>query len=205
MRTAVESPRRDESTVELVLQDLDFIVEDALRLEFVVVGDAPDVAPPTTSTTTTTTTVPPVEDDAADAGSSVTTTPSPSTTSATTSTTISTAPVDDTDDVAEPPIDADPSIITTVRVGVHPAIETRVGAAVLRTGPVIPSALGEAMDTVEVEVSRYADVDPDTGERRLKVTTPMRVSGDKGSDTSRDPRDTGTRPLPHHGLTPARR
>ena len=170
----------DESTVELVLQDLDFIVEDALRLEFVVVGDAPDVAPPTTSTTTTTTTVPPVEDDAADAGSSVTGTPSPSTTSATTSTTTSTAPVDDTDDVAEPPIDADPSIITTVRVGVHPAIETRVGAAVLRTGPVIPSALGEAMDTVEVEVSRYADVDPDTGERRLKVTTPMRVSGDKG-------------------------
>ena len=170
----------DESTVELVLQDLDFIVEDALRLEFVVVGDAPDVAPPTTSTTTTTTTVPPVEDDAADAGSSVTTTPSPSTTSATTSTTTSTAPVDGTDDVAEPPIDADPSIITTVRVGVHPAIETRVGAAVLRTGPVIPSALGEAMDTVEVEVSRYADVDPDTGERRLKVTTPMRVIGDKG-------------------------
>ena len=31
----------DTSTVELVLQDLDFIVEDALRLEFVVVGDAP--------------------------------------------------------------------------------------------------------------------------------------------------------------------
>ena len=170
----------DESTVELVLQDLDFIVEDALRLEFVVVGDAPDVAPPTTSTTTTTTTTPAPENDEADAdnGSSVSSTPSPSAASTTTSTEPDN--VDDRADVADPASEADPSIITTVRVGVHPAIETRVGAAVLRTGPVIPSALGEAMDTVEVEVSRYAEVDPDTGERRLRVTTPMRVSGDKG-------------------------
>ena len=43
----------DTSAVELVLQDLDFIVEDALRLEFLVVGDAPEIAPASTTTSTT--------------------------------------------------------------------------------------------------------------------------------------------------------
>ena len=172
----------DTSAVELVLQDLDFIVEDALRLEFVVVGDAPDVAPPTTSTTTVpdTTVVP---DDQAEAGSDSATTPtSPSTASTTSTTTSTTAPAENDagNSNSDGSNELNPSILTTVKVSVHPAIETRVGAAVLRTGPVIPSALGEAMDTVEVDVSRYAEVDPDTGERRLRVTTPMRVTGDKG-------------------------
>ncbi len=56
------SASADESApVEMMLEDLDFIVEDALRLEFVVVGDAPDIAPPTTTAlppATTSTTVP---------------------------------------------------------------------------------------------------------------------------------------------------
>ena len=74
----------DTSTVELVLQDLDFIVEDALRLEFVVVGDAPDVAPPTTSTTTVPDTTVAPDDDQAEAESDLAATPtSPSTTSTT--------------------------------------------------------------------------------------------------------------------------
>ncbi len=173
----------DTSTVELVLQDLDFIVEDALRLEFVVVGDAPDVAPPTTSTTTVPDTTVAPDDDQAEAESDLAATPtSPSTTSTTSTSTTTTDPVEDDagNSNSDGSIELDPSVLTTVRVSVHPAIETRVGAAVLRTGPVIPSALGEAMDTVEVEVSRYAEVDPDTGERRLQVTTPMRVSGDNG-------------------------
>ena len=57
-----QSASADESApVEMMLEDLDFIVEDALRLEFVVVGDAPDIVPPTTTTlppATTSTTVP---------------------------------------------------------------------------------------------------------------------------------------------------
>ena len=57
-----QSASADESApVEMMLEDLDFIVEDALRLEFVVVGDAPDIAPPTTTTlppATTSTNVP---------------------------------------------------------------------------------------------------------------------------------------------------
>ena len=177
-----QSASADESApVEMMLEDLDFIVEDALRLEFVVVGDAPDIAPPTTTTlppATTSTTVPDdsPESDEEDATDPEPTDSSTSTTSPDTTTTTTTSLPDEPsgDGVVEP------DITTTVRVGIHPAIETRVGAAVLQAGPVIPSVLGEALDTVEVEASRYATVDADTGERRLTVTTPMRVSGAKG-------------------------
>ena len=174
----------DEAPVELVLDDLDFIVEDNLRLEFVVVGDAPDVAPTTTTTlalSTTTTVLESTADDTADA-----TTNKESITSTSEPDTVTTSLAEAPDDVAgdSPEFEESDSealdVRTTVRVGIHPAIETRVGAAVLQAGPVIPSVLGTALDAVEVEVERYATVDPDTGERRLTVTTPIRVSSAKG-------------------------
>jgi len=174
----------DESPVELVLDDLDFIVEDNLRLEFVVVGDAPDVAPTTTTTPAPSTTTTVLESTADDTGDA--TTDKGSTTSTSEPDTVTTSLAEAPDDVAQDDPETEESdagisdVETTVRVGIHPAIETRVGAAVLQAGPVIPSVLGTALDAVEVEVERYATVDPDTGERRLTVTTPIRVSSAKG-------------------------